>query len=142
EFGLPFSQQRADRFRVVDVDFFLQAKPGQGAVHRAGIHIDVIERPGDHSGIGAFAAGARAVDGNDDGPRHAYYPDSRIEHGSAAGTVAQICNLLYRRFATCWPLPIRLGLEASAALTITNRRYSRLQICATPKMSSKARITV
>src|SRR5712675_1439905 len=39
--------------------------------------------------------------------------------------VAQICNLPYRRFATCWPP------GSSGALPIENRRYSRLQICVT-----------
>jgi len=48
-----------------------------------------------------------------------------------AAAAAQISNLLYRRIAFCgaWD-----GLKCElrpVALPITNRRYSRLQICAT-----------
>jgi DNA-binding beta-propeller fold protein YncE len=42
-----------------------------------------------------------------------------------AAPVAQTCSLLYRRFLTCLMSP------ASNVLPITNRRYGRLQICAT-----------
>ena len=45
--------------------------------------------------------------------------------------VAQICNLLYRRIAFCGTMVSASGLELSDALPITNRRYGRLQICAT-----------
>jgi hypothetical protein len=45
--------------------------------------------------------------------------------------VAQICNLLYRRIAFCGALASPSALELSNALPITNRRYGRLQICAT-----------
>jgi hypothetical protein len=43
----------------------------------------------------------------------------------------QICNLPYRRIAFCGPWATTNALELSDALPITNRRYSRLQICAT-----------
>jgi prepilin-type N-terminal cleavage/methylation domain-containing protein len=45
--------------------------------------------------------------------------------------VAQICNLLYRRIAFCGAPASPRALELSDALPITNRRYGRLQICAT-----------
>jgi hypothetical protein len=55
--------------------------------------------------------------------------------------VAQICNLLYRRIAFCGTSTCRRAsggqvsrcgtLELSDALPIKNRRYGRLQICAT-----------
>jgi hypothetical protein len=46
-------------------------------------------------------------------------------------SVAQICNLLYRRIAFCGTSARASALELSDALPITNRRYGRLQICAT-----------
>jgi hypothetical protein len=45
--------------------------------------------------------------------------------------VAQICNLLYRRIAFCGTPASVSALKLSNALPITNRRYGRLQICAT-----------
>src|SRR5436190_15496790 len=51
--------------------------------------------------------------------------------GSHVFGVAQICNLLYRRIAFCGRLASASALELSDALPITNRRYGRLQICAT-----------
>src|SRR5438034_10103493 len=45
-------------------------------------------------------------------------------------TVAQICNLPYRRIVFCGPCEYS-PLTIFEALPITNRRYSRLQICAT-----------
>src|SRR6266853_5622461 len=42
-----------------------------------------------------------------------------------------IFNLLYRRIAFCGLAAIREALNCFHALPITNRRYSRLQICAT-----------
>ena len=47
------------------IDPILQAVPGQRAVHRAGIHINVVERLRHELRISAFAAGAGTVDGND-----------------------------------------------------------------------------
>ena len=64
--GLPFAQQRRHGFGVVHIRLFLQAIPGQRPIHRASIDINVAERLGDELRIGALAAGARAVDGNDD----------------------------------------------------------------------------
>src|SRR5438094_9301168 len=46
--------------------------------------------------------------------------------------VAQICNLLYLRIVFCGPAATASVLEAGDTLPIANRRYSRLQICATP----------
>jgi hypothetical protein len=46
-------------------------------------------------------------------------------------SVAQICNLPYRRIAFCGASASASALELSDALPITNRRYGRLQICAT-----------
>src|SRR5262245_28823750 len=48
-----------------------------------------------------------------------------------AFSVAQICNLLVRRIAFCGALTTSRTLESPDVLPITNRRYSRLQICAT-----------
>src|SRR5258705_8229379 len=45
--------------------------------------------------------------------------------------VAQIGNLLYRRIAFCGAVKSAHALELSDALPIANRRYGRLQICAT-----------
>ncbi|MEO8425619.1 MAG: Ig-like domain-containing protein, partial [Verrucomicrobiota bacterium] len=45
--------------------------------------------------------------------------------------VAQICNLLYRRIAFCGTSTSASPLELSDTQPITNRRYGRLQICAT-----------
>jgi hypothetical protein len=56
---------------------------------------------------------------------------------AAAGfRVAQICNLLFRRIASCWASAVRGALRISDALPIANRRYSRLQVCATLKPGS------
>jgi hypothetical protein len=46
-------------------------------------------------------------------------------------SVAQICNLPYRRIVFCVRPELSSGLENSDSLPITNRRYGRLQICAT-----------
>src|SRR5437763_11375351 len=57
----------------------------------------------------------------------------RFASGSArvVSEVAQISNLLYRRISFCGP-PYNPGfLGHLDALPITNRRYGRLQICAT-----------
>jgi hypothetical protein len=48
-----------------------------------------------------------------------------------AFSVAQICNLLYRRIAFCGTSASPGAFELSDALPIINRRYGRLQICAT-----------
>src|SRR5690349_15531073 len=49
----------------------------------------------------------------------------------AARGVAQICNLLYRRFVICQALPSSNDSPSAEAQPTTSRRYSRLQICAT-----------
>jgi hypothetical protein len=51
--------------------------------------------------------------------------------GEYVFSVAQICNLPYRRIAFCGTSAWSRALECSDALPITNRRYGRLQICAT-----------
>src|SRR5437773_1997041 len=53
-------------------------------------------------------------------------------------SVAQICNLLYRRISFCGTSASASALELSDTLPITNRRYGRLQICATtPRLCAK-----
>jgi hypothetical protein len=49
----------------VDVDSILQAMPGEGAIHGAGIDVNKAKRLGDEFGVRALAAGAGAVDGDD-----------------------------------------------------------------------------
>jgi hypothetical protein len=66
EFGFPAAENARDGFGIVDIDVVSEAVPGQGAIHGAGIDVDVAECVGDTSGIGAFAAGAGPVDGDDD----------------------------------------------------------------------------
>src|SRR5258708_7493241 len=56
--------------------------------------------------------------------------------------VAQIFNLLYRRLAACWPHDLEVFGNSgrdfrSDALPITNRRYGRLKICATPAQAPR-----
>src|SRR6185436_8248614 len=51
--------------------------------------------------------------------------------GLRPGTVAQICNLLYRRFSICRAPKNSVATVFSDALPSATRRYSRLQICAT-----------
>ncbi len=45
--------------------------------------------------------------------------------------VAQIFNLLYRRFSTCGPRDSSGEQGGWCVLPIANRRYSRMQLCAT-----------
>ena len=65
--------------------------------------------------------GKRRIIGESCVPRRAPWTNCR----ASDKVVAQIFNLLYRRFATC------RAPQAFDALPISNRRYSRLQICAT-----------
>jgi len=44
----------------------LDAKPRECAIHRAGVDVNIPERLGDQLGVGAFAARARAVNGDYD----------------------------------------------------------------------------
>ncbi len=53
------------------------------------------------------------------------------QRGGAATEVAQICNLPYRRFATCGACGNGKARRSSHALPNAIRRYSRLKICAT-----------
>ena len=57
----------ADGAGVVHIHAFLEAIPGEGAIHGAGVDIGEAEAAGDEFGVGAFAAGTGAVDGDDDG---------------------------------------------------------------------------
>src|ERR1051325_8197526 len=50
---------------------------------------------------------------------------------SSPSLVAQIFNLLYRRFSFCGSLENFQRPPAKTALPIANRRYSRLKTCAT-----------
>ena len=45
--------------------------------------------------------------------------------------VAQICNLLYRRITSCWASVKSRALRIANGQPIANRRYSRVQLCAT-----------
>ena len=67
--GVPPGAQGRDRFGVMHIDALLQAMPGQGSIHRAGIDMDEPERLGNDFGIGAFAAGAGAVNRYDNSSR-------------------------------------------------------------------------
>ena len=77
ESGFPFPAERVHRFGMVYIHFLLQTMPGQRAIHRASIDVNIAEHLGHLSGIGAFAAGARAVDGNDDGLIHSFLTRTR-----------------------------------------------------------------
>ena len=59
--GFPPAKGGADGFGLVKVDFILQAIPGERAIHGAGIDVSKTERLGDQLGVGALAAGARAI---------------------------------------------------------------------------------
>jgi len=61
-----FAERGRNGFGFVHVDFVLQAMPRERAIHRAGVDVNIAERLGDQLGVGALAARARAVDGNDD----------------------------------------------------------------------------
>src|SRR5438876_3799142 len=49
--------------------------------------------------------------------------------------VAQIFNLLYRRIAFCRPAVLSKPRVQGDSLPIANRRYSRLKICATSRVT-------
>jgi hypothetical protein len=66
ERGLPFAARGGDGFGVVDIDSVLQAMPGQRAIHGAGIDVNIAEGLRDQFGIGALAARAGAINGDDD----------------------------------------------------------------------------
>ena len=61
----PFATRGGDCFFIVNIDAVFQAIPGERAIHGAGIDVNVAERFGDEPRVGAFAAGAGAVDGDD-----------------------------------------------------------------------------
>ena len=54
-----------------------------------------------------------------------------FHHQSAPKFVAQICNLLYRRFPICGVSGIPQGRVSNHALPTPSRRYGRLKTCAT-----------
>ena len=64
-------------------------------------------------------------------PAKAIASVAKVRRVSEHGLVAQICNLPNRRIAFCGPSTSASALELSDPLPIANRRYSRLQICAT-----------
>jgi hypothetical protein len=66
EGGFPFAEGGVDGFGFVDVDFVLDAIPGERAIHRAGVHVNKTKGFGDELGVGALAARACAVNGDDD----------------------------------------------------------------------------
>ena len=57
----------------------------------------------------------------------------RIARRMNRSAVAQISNLLYRRFLTCRACGELKALLIAKPLPIGNRRYSRLEICATSR---------
>src|SRR5262245_41317521 len=59
--------------------------------------------------------------------------------GALCGIVTQICNLLYRRIGFSSESTTTNTLELFHALPIANRRYDRLQICATPNAHATPR---
>jgi hypothetical protein len=58
----------------------------------------------------------------------------RIFHAGDVAGVAQVCNLLYRRFSigNAWNAP-DAHRQSREPVQVANRRYSRLKICATVK---------
>ena len=58
-------EQRADGLRVRGIDTVAQRQPGDGAVHRASVDIDITQPLGEQPRYGAFAGGGGAVDGDD-----------------------------------------------------------------------------
>jgi len=63
--GFPLATRGGDGFGLVDVDFILQAIPGERAIHGAGVDVGKTEGFGDQLGVGALAAGAGAINGYD-----------------------------------------------------------------------------
>lgn len=61
----------------------------------------------------------------------AYHAEPRSAAAVCVFSVAQICNLLYRRIAFCSTSASASALELLEPLPITNRRYGGLEICAT-----------
>jgi hypothetical protein len=77
--------------------------------------------------------GVRGNEANSN-PRRTMIPGAvklRESPGRFVFSVAQISNLLYRRIAFCGAPASANALELSDALPIKNRRYGRLEICAT-----------
>ena len=60
-----------------------------------------------------------------------YWIIGLLEAARALAEVAQISNLLYRRASSLRDLQIIQRAGTFAGLPIGNRRYSRLEICAT-----------
>src|ERR1051325_9791903 len=67
ERGFPTAASSSDRSRVMHINLLLETIPGQRAIHRPGIDMDEPQRLGNELRVGALAAGAGAVDGDDDG---------------------------------------------------------------------------
>jgi hypothetical protein len=64
---LPTSAGGSNGLRVLDIHPVLQAVPGKGPVHRACVNVHEAQGLGYQFGVGALAAGAGAINGNDDG---------------------------------------------------------------------------
>ena len=67
QFRFPFAAGGGDGLGVIHVNPLPEAMPGERAIHRAGVHINIAERLGDELRIRALAAGARAINGDDNG---------------------------------------------------------------------------
>src|SRR5208283_4552932 len=61
----PFAARSGDGLGVLHVNPAFQAIPRQRAIHRAGVHVNVAERPGHELRVRALAARARAINGDD-----------------------------------------------------------------------------
>jgi len=55
-----------NRACALDIHALDEAIPGQGAIHRTGVHIHKTQCLGDKLGVGALAAGTGAIQGYDD----------------------------------------------------------------------------
>jgi hypothetical protein len=96
-------------------------------------HIRIFQRCASALPLLGERAGVRGNEANSNS-RHTTTPrtDKLSKfHGRYVFSVAQVCNLPYRRIAFCGMWESSRALELSDPLPITNRRYGRLQICAT-----------
>ena len=66
-FGFPFFAQLRHRFCILNIHPRLEAIPGKRTLHGTGVDIGESEPAGDSFGVSALAAGAGAVNGDDDG---------------------------------------------------------------------------
>ena len=85
---VPLAAVGGDGLGVAGVDTLLQAMPGKGAVHGAGVDVGAAEGLGDEFRVGAFAAGAGAVDGDDEGIAHSAFRASPTRGRPAASRIS------------------------------------------------------